>query len=225
MSNTERGFILLFGGEKGGVGKSNLTLNTAAELAQQGADVIILDTDPQGTSSKWVDRRNEHINRGAKLPVVHCAQKDANVRQTALDLANRYEVVLIDTSGRDSRALRTALTVADTAYIPLRPSQADLETLPHLCELIEGAKDLNPKLKATVVLSLTPTNPFINEAFEAKSLIKDFGEFLDLCNVYIRDRKVYRDALVEGRGVVEMNNSKAKAEIQLLVQEVFSYAV
>lgn len=39
----------------------------------------------------------------------------------------------------------------------------------------------------------------------------------------VRDRKVYRDCMSEGRGVVEMDNSKAKAEIQCLVKELMTW--
>jgi chromosome partitioning protein len=65
-----------------------------------------------------------------------------------------------------------------------------------------------------------PSNPLITEVREAQELLVDFTE-LKLSPSIIRDRKVYRDALLEGKGVVEMNNSQAKAEIQLLGQEIF----
>lgn len=43
---------------------------------------------------------------------------------------------------------------------------------------------------------------------------------LKLLSTVIRDRKIYRDGMSEGKGVVEMNNSKAKAELQYLVKEL-----
>jgi len=39
--------------------------------------------------------------------------------------------------------------------------------------------------------------------------------------VTIGERKAYRDAMVEGRGVIELSNEKAKAEIMALVQEIY----
>lgn len=39
-------------------------------------------------------------------------------------------------------------------------------------------------------------------------------------NTFVRDRKVYRDAMSEGLGVVEMDNPKAKNEIEELVKEI-----
>ncbi|EJJ6473660.1 cobyrinic acid ac-diamide synthase, partial [Escherichia coli] len=45
---------------------------------------------------------------------------------------------------------------------------------------------------------------------------------LKLLKTIIRDRKVYRDCMAEGKGVVEMDNGKAKGEIQMLVKELLS---
>ena len=129
----ERGSIIVFGGRKGGVGKSTQATNFAVMLAHDEADVVIVDTDPQKTSINWIDRRNELIDSGEKLPVIHGVSKEGNVRETLKDLAQRYDVVIVDASGSDNKALRTALTIADILICPVRPSQADLETLPHVC--------------------------------------------------------------------------------------------
>ncbi|MDP2852350.1 MAG: AAA family ATPase, partial [Gallionella sp.] len=42
--------ITVFGGEKGGTGKTTLATNIAAMLALKGKDVLLLDTDRQGTA-------------------------------------------------------------------------------------------------------------------------------------------------------------------------------
>lgn len=42
-------------------------------------------------------------------------------------------------------------------------------------------------------------------------------------NTVVRDRKVYRDCMAEGKGVVEMDNLKAKNEIQCLVKELLTW--
>jgi chromosome partitioning protein len=128
--------------------------------------------------------------------------------------------VLIDASGRDSKSLRTGLTVADKFLCPIRASQADLETLPHICQLIDAAKDFNENLVSKVVISCASTNPSINEAEKAKGLLDNFTEYLTLLQTTIMERKVYRDALLQGAGVVELNNNKASVEITDLVNEL-----
>ena len=43
---------------------------------------------------------------------------------------------------------------------------------------------------------------------------------MPLLNTLIYDRKNYRDALALGRGVIEMDNEKAKFEIESLMKEL-----
>jgi chromosome partitioning protein len=208
--------ILLLGGEKGGTGKSTIAVNLAVWLAAKGADVTLVDTDRQRTASHWVDRRN-HVDG---LPVVHCAEKHGNVFNTIRDLAKRYDQVIVDAGGRDSEELRTALVAAHLVYCPLKASQPDLETSVHMNELVKLARGMNEGLQARAVISMGPTNPAITEAQEAKEILSELREFA-MSEVIIRDRKVYRDAMAEGRGVIEMTNDKAVAEIEQLAKEIY----
>jgi len=210
--------IILLGSQKGGCGKSTTAANICAELACSGSDVVLVDADRQGTAARWAEDRLGHDN----LHPVHCVQKYDNVRDTLLDLNKRYEYVVVDAAGRDSRELRTAMTAAHILVVPFRPSQPDLDTLPALQEIITGAKDLNSKLQVLGLLTMAPTNPAISEAEEAREYLADYPDITALRSV-IRDRKVYRDAMSEGLGVVEMENPKARAEVQLLVQEIITH--
>ncbi|TCP10655.1 chromosome partitioning protein [Crenobacter luteus] len=207
--------ILLVGGEKGGSCKTTTATNLAVVMAQRGVDVMLLDADPQCTASKWVARRN-----AAELPMIHCAQKTGEVYATANDLAKRYELVIVDAGGRDSKELRSAMVAADLLLMPIQASIADLETIEHMAEVIGMAKAMNSTLEVMAMIARAPTNPSITEVAEARELLADYPE-IGLARSIVRDRKIYRDALLEGRGVVEMDNTKARAEIQLLANEIF----
>lgn len=217
----DRGQVFLIGGEKGGVGKSTITTNIAVELAHRKADVIIVDTNPQKTSFRWSERRTELLeNKSFSYPRISCVYKDGNIKDLIKSFVVKYDVVLIDASGRDSQSLRTGLIVSDKFICPTRASQADLETIPHICNLIEMAKDFNKELVAKVVMSCVSTNPLINEAKQAEKLLNDFTQYLSLANSSIYERKVYRDALLQGLGVVELDNIKATEEMKRFVDEI-----
>lgn len=208
--------ILLIAAEKGGVGKSTIATNLAVHLAHGGVDVVLLDTDGQATAARFVERRDE----AGITPAVPCVQRTGDVASTLRDLANRYQVVVVDAGGRDSREMRSAMAVANLLLVPTKASQADLETFSKVNELIGLARGLNPELKAVALLSIAPTNPVIREVEDARELLVEFDQ-LELADTIIRDRKVYRDALLVGKGVIELDNSHARAEIQLLAQEFF----
>mgnify|MGYP000143703045 CR=1 FL=1 len=210
--------IILIGSQKGGSGKSTTSVNIAALLAGKGKDVVLVDADRQSTAANWASDRDELDGIGK----VHCVQKYDNIRETLSDLKSRYEYVVVDAAGRDSKELRTGLTAADILVIPFRPSQPDLDTLPKMVELIDQAKDFNPDLKVYGLITMAPSNPMVNEAKEAQAYLSDYPD-IKLLKTIIRDRKVYRDAMSEGLGVVEMKNAKAKAEVQLLVNEVLKW--
>ena len=206
--------IVLIGSQKGGCGKSTIAINIASYLANQDKDVVLVDADRQQSSANWVKDRDE-----TDLPKVHCVQRYDDVKSTLKDLATRYEYVVVDVAGHDSKELRTAMLVADLLVVPFRPSQFDLDTLPHLTEVIDQAQSFNEKLKAYGLLTLAPTNPSVSEVQQAGEYLADFPIFTALHSV-VHDRKVYRDSISEGKGVIEATNPKAKEEFTAFMSEL-----
>lgn len=212
--------IVLIGSEKGGTGKTTLAVNLAALRAKHGRDVLLIDTDPQGSASFWVQTRDEE----GHTPRVACVQKfGKGLQQEVRDLAKRYQDVIIDAGGRDSPELRAGLIVADVLLTPIQASQFDLWTLTRMNDLVEQVQDFNPKLKSLVVLSRAVTNKSVVDTAEAAELVKDYEAFT-LCESIIRDRISYRRAISNGMGVVEYQPQDAKAidEIKALYKEVFT---
>ncbi|GAB6035419.1 AAA family ATPase [Galenea microaerophila] len=206
--------IIHVGNQKGGCGKSTLAVNIAAELSRRGKDVILVDADRQETSSFWALERQER-----DLPKVSHVQLYENIYESVKDLAKRYEYLIIDSAGRDSRELRTGMVASDILLTPFRPSQPDLDVLQKFSKVVQEAKDFNPSLKVYSLFNLAPTNPQIKEVEEAEEYMSLFPDF-QLLNTVIRDRKVYRDAMSYGMSVVEMDNEKAKQEIKSLIGEI-----
>lgn len=212
--------ITVFGGEKGGTGKTTLATNIAAMLALKGKDVLLLDTDRQGTSSFWATVREEE----AIEPRVACVQKfgkglPAQIR----DLAERYDEIIIDAGGRDSMELRYALGVADRIYIPMQPFQFDIWTIRQMDTLVEMAKGLNEGLSAFIVLNRVATNPVIKEDREAREFITGENfQHLALAESMARDRIAFRKAARDGLAVIEYGqDSKAVSEMNQLYEEIY----
>jgi chromosome partitioning protein len=211
--------LVMMGAEKGGVGKSTAATNLAAWLAQRGEDVVLVDIDLQGSSTNWATTRSQDPS----LPKVHCITKAGNISEALRDLGQRYSHVVVDAGGKDSIELRSASLVVDKVYMPLKASQFDLWTVETMDKLVAQARVYNPGLEAMAIVCMAPTNPQVTEAQEAKEMLADFSE-LKLSGVVMMERKVYRDASKQGRGVMEMGENKATNEIEALAREIYGQA-
>jgi chromosome partitioning protein len=213
--------IVLIGGEKGGTGKTTLATNLAAMRALKGHDVLLIDSDPQGSANYWAQNRDEL----AIKPRVACVQKfGKGLAMEVRDLARRYQDIILDAGGRDSVELRSALVVVEKVYIPIQPSQFDVWTLNSMNTLVETAKGFNPTLQAKVIISRASTNPSVQESEETRKLLADFPN-LEPLELIIRDRIAYRKAAKEGLAVTELKPKEAKAseEITALYNEIFNH--
>lgn len=209
--------IILIGGEKGGSGKSCLAQNLAVYLQNNNRDVLLLDADPQGTTTDWVKEREQ--NQVSKnLPSVQCS---GNIRQTLIDLSKRYQDIIIDAGGNDSEALRSAMTVATHMLLPFRPKRRDLKTLVHMENLVKMARAINPNLDAKAVITQCPTLPSqFQRITDAKDACQSFN--IEALNNFTSNRNVYDDADENGFTVFESKgdtDGKAKSEITAIAQE------
>ncbi|MDO9140248.1 MAG: AAA family ATPase, partial [Methylobacter sp.] len=137
--------IILIGNQKGGVGKSTIACNISGMLVNRGHDIILVDSDEQKTTSMWVeDRRAEQPT----MVKINSVQKFGDVDDALEDLNKRYEYVIVDAAGRDSRELRSALLVCDIIAMPFRSSAPDLKVLPLMEQMVRNSRRVNNKLRA-----------------------------------------------------------------------------
>lgn len=209
--------VIVVGSPKGGGGKTTLATNLSIYLAHQGKDVLLLDGDPQRTSLEFIGRRNaDH----ADLPAVHCTVGEGDLRHMVRDMARRYEYVLVDVGGRNSKEFRTALVAANILVVPLRPSKFDTETLDTTVKLLADAQEYNESLTAFALVNHASTNPHTREVAAAASYIKQFPEF-EFISTVVHDRKAFRDAGAAGLSVLETANRTAAVEVELVAQHIF----
>jgi chromosome partitioning protein len=118
---------IVIANQKGGSGKSTLTVHlaTAAEHAGDGP-VIITDTDPQGTAGDWFNQRKR---AGLDTPrYAPLALSDLAARLQALDDAGAG-YLFIDTAPSVGAVNAELFAAADLILIPLNPTPADLRAL------------------------------------------------------------------------------------------------
>ncbi len=142
--------VLSVVGQKGGPGKSTVGLHVATCAQAAGIPTAIIDTDPQATAYNWFERREadspqvtREINADA-LPVL--------IRNAR---ANGIGLVIIDTPGKAETVALAACDQADLVLAPVRPTQADLETLGVVKRIARLAERLN---RTFVMLNQAPAN-------------------------------------------------------------------
>lgn len=77
-------------------------------------DILLLDADPQGTTSDWIKERDENSD----VQNIPSMQAAGNIRQVLTDLSKSYQDIIIDGGGQDSEALRSVMTVATHMLLP-----------------------------------------------------------------------------------------------------------
>lgn len=115
--------IIGFIHSKGGVGKTTLAMMTALSLAKDSKSVVLLDSDPQGSATRWAERAAE---TGNPLPFpVQPAPSAQSLRSAAQKV--EAEIIIIDTPPGTPEVLDAAVELVDLALIPSAASPMDID--------------------------------------------------------------------------------------------------
>lgn len=192
--------------QKGGSGKSTLVANLAVAAGQDKESVFILETDRQGTLSRWIDRRSDDTPAFDRVT----NERDLEKALAILE-AQKFSLVIIDTAGADSPLATAAIRAATLCLVPTRPTPADLEATQPTLEAIQATRR-----RFAFVLNQTPTRSArLNEAAAGLKVLGILAE------PPIAQRNDHQDAIGAGQGVTEFNpHGKAAEEINALWQWV-----
>jgi chromosome partitioning protein len=196
-----------------------LAQNLAVYLARdKQAIVLMVDCDPQRTTSDWIQARNTDPS----LTSINCIQLYGKIRNDLLSLNQHYDYVVVDCGGQDNLALRAAMSVAEHVVIPLRPKRRDLKTVPHMEDMLSTCKMVNPKMLASFVITQCPALPNqVNRILEAKEVCRSFG--INVLDAVTYNRNIYDDSEEQGSSVLEIDpEGKAAIEMTAIAEELLA---
>lgn len=193
--------------QKGGTGKTTLSIHLAAVAAGRNRKVVIADTDPQASATVWKQRREK------SSPDVMLSTIQALKEEWAAITASGVKLLIIDTPPHSTDDATIAAGMADLVLIPSRPAILDLAAIGDSVAIV---RDVG-KPGAIVLNCCPPPTRFGETAIvqEARSALDVYD--LLVAPVAISQRAAFSHALIDGRAVTEFEKKgKAAGEISQL---------
>jgi chromosome partitioning protein len=201
--------------QKGGSGKSTVTMVLAGSLGWRGLKVLVVDADAQGTASRWAAAAPDE--RPFPANVISLAAAGGKVhRELKGHLAN-YDRILIDCPpSLESPVPASVLLVSDLAIVPVPLAPADLWATRGLKTAIESAQITNERLRAYVLpnrVQRTAINAQVRE------VLADLG--IPVMKARLGLRVAYQEACVGGSTIAALGApaKTANDEVEALADE------
>lgn len=208
--------IITLVNQKGGAGKSTVSMALAGELARKGLRVLVIDADPQGTAMRWAAAAPEEHPFPAA--VVSLAAAGAKIPQQIRPHLANFDRILIDCPPSvDSPVPSSALLVADIALIPVPPSPADLWATKGAIKLLEQAQAINQSLEGYLLPNRVQRTAL---GAEIRGLLSEMG--VPVTESALGHRTAYQEASARGCSITDLGSAAKAAieEIEALAVEV-----
>jgi chromosome partitioning protein len=200
--------------QKGGVGKTTLSLALAACLARTGARVLLIDADPQGSALDWAAAR-----AGDPLFSVVGFPRPS-IHKEIGQIGQGYDHIIIDGPPRVTDLARSAIMAADCVVIPVQPSPYDIWAAAEVVKLVDEARVYKENIKSAFVVNRKITNTAIG---------RDVAEALAAYPVHVllaavTQRVIFAESAAQGQAVFEIDpTGPAAAEIEAVMAELMEY--
>ena len=195
--------IITIAHQKGGVGKSTLSLNLAY-VFKNGLSVGICDTDAQGSLS------NLQMNEEG-IDIISMPQEIESLRNLP------YEIIIVDTPPYLTNKLQALFAISDFILIPTKAGFLDFMAIQTTIHLLKDSIKLNPNLKAAIVFNMIKKSTKVES--EIRTLLSDSE--IPIFKTVITERVSYTRSIITG-GILKSNDFIAKQEILSLADEILN---
>jgi chromosome partitioning protein len=201
--------------QKGGTGKTTLALHVGMAWVRQGARVLLIDADPQGTALDWSEARQIP----PALPVLGLPKPTLHREVPAL--AGNYDYVIIDGPPQTEAIVKSAIMAADLVVIPVQPSGVDVWGARPIVALLADALTVNPKLKAVFAVNRKASKTFLSRAvLEALAVYR-----MPVLTAALGQRVAFAESVGSGRTVFDADpTGLASIEVVALANEILETA-
>lgn len=205
--------ILSFLNQKGGVGKSTLSTNAADFLHRQGWKTLLIDADPQATTSDWAALRET-----MPFPVIALARD--NMAQEILSHAQNYDHIVVDGPPRAEALSRAVIIASDLVVIPIEPSGASDWASQTTVQQVQQARQYKEDLKSVFLVSRIIVNTVISRSI--RDHVADHG--IPLLDATVANRVPFAEALTMGKTIFEWApGSPAVREFSTVMKEIGTF--
>jgi chromosome partitioning protein len=208
---------IVFANPKGGAGKSTSAVILATQLAYKGADVTLLDADPNKPISHWEKR-----GRVPKNITVVADISESTVIDEIDAAAQKTPFVVVDLEGTASMMVAYAISRADLVIIPIQGSQLDAAEGTKAIKLIrQQEKAFHKTIPFAVLFTRT------NAALKPRTLAHIQAEFqkhnIHAFRTQVHEREAYR-ALFSFGGTLETLDSTQVGNLDKAIANAREFA-